>query len=149
MYRVIYNDCAGKNTRSKCQRTKESMINICTLLDCIPMTTYNWINWKRLRLTIINNYKLVRLHVQRSFRISLSVRVSVSDHPIKCTIKYCTNKPFHKLNQCIPARSTRHYILLHKYQFMVQPPVKVALLQIFRIFVEGEYSLYVYTAHTL
>ena len=52
-------------------------------------------------------------HTRRRFCASLSVRVSNSYHSLKYGIMFLTNKPGHKIYQCMPARSTRHYTVLH------------------------------------
>ena len=98
---------------SSCQRTKEPMRNLCALLNCVPMTTYNETNWKRPRVTIMHFYKIIRFHVRRCFCSRLSVRGDSSGQPIKCTIKYLTIKICHKLHHWIPTRTTRNYTLLH------------------------------------
>ena len=89
------------------------MRNLCALLDYVPITTYIIINWKFLCIPIIHIYKLVQFHISRHFRTSPSVRVSDSGQPVKCSIKYIKNKPYHKIHRCIPARSTFYYTLLH------------------------------------
>ena len=55
----------------------------------------------------------VWFHIRRRVNSSLSIRVSDSGHPLNCDIKCCTNKPYHKLHHFKPARSIRHYTLLH------------------------------------
>ena len=71
------------------------------------------INRKRPRITIIHFYKLAGLHIRRHFFASLSIQVSYSGQPVKCTRKYCTKNPCHKIYQCIPELPTSHYKLRH------------------------------------
>ena len=89
------------------------MIKTCALPYYVHMTTYNQINQRRPRVTIIQFYILIWFHIQIHFHASLSVWVSSSGHTVKCTIKYITKNPFNKLHHCIPACSTWNHTLLH------------------------------------
>ena len=95
------------------QCTKEFTRNARMLLYYVPMTTYNWINFKCPRVTIIHFYKLIWYHIQRYFCARLSVRVSNSGQPVECARKHSKNKPCHKLHQWILSGSTYHNIILH------------------------------------
>ena len=98
---------------SKCQCTIKSTRNICMLLDYINITKFNPIKLKRLHVPTPHFYKLIRLHILSKFCSSLSIRVSDSVQTLMCSKTKCTDKTCHKLHHYIPARSTRHQILLH------------------------------------
>ena len=103
----------GGNIASKFQRITESMRNIHVLLYYVNMTTYSPFNGKLPRVPIIHFYILIWFHIRRKICSGLSLRVFYPGHPVKCTRKYCTNKPFHTLHHYIPEHSTRHRTLLH------------------------------------
>ena len=94
------------------------MKKVCTLLDYVHVTTNNRINGKHPLISIIQIYIIVRFHIQRCFRVSLSVGVSDSGRPATCARKYRTIGTCHKLQCWIPACSSRHYILLHTPMIM-------------------------------
>ena len=103
----------GGNIASKFQRTIEYTRNVRKLLYYFHITMYNIINCKCPRVPIVHFYKLVLFNIQRYFRASLSIRLSGSIQPVKCTRQYCTNNTCHKLHHYIPARSMGHRTLLH------------------------------------
>ena len=113
VYNVIYNYSAGKNTMPKFQCTEEFTRKVCALLYYINMTTHNQINWKCPRVLIVQIYRLVQFHPQRSFCASLSVRVSHSGRPVTYTRQFFANYPGQRIYCCMPTRSTRHHTLLH------------------------------------
>ena len=59
VYHMLYNDRAGKNTMSKCQRTEQFMRKVLTLIYYNHMTTYNQIDWKFPRVIVIHLYIIV------------------------------------------------------------------------------------------
>ena len=105
VYHTLYNDSAGKNTMSKCQRTDGFMRKVCGLLYYVHKTTYYRINCNRPCV-------LVRFHTQRRFCAILSVRTPDSHHPVTYVSQFCTNTPCHKMYPCMSVRSTRHRTLL-------------------------------------
>ena len=100
---------------SRYQRTSESTINVRTLLFYINMNTYIRINGKRPRVSIIHFYILLRLHTQRNFYASLSVRLSNSGYPVNCSRKGFTDNPCHNLHNYVSSRSTHHNTFLHTH----------------------------------
>ena len=98
---------------SKCQRSEQFTGKLRALLYYVHITTYNWINCKYPRILIVNFYRLVWFYTRRCFCASLSVKVLNLGHPVSYVRKYCTKKTGHKIYLWIPARSTRHYTLLH------------------------------------
>ena len=89
------------------------MRNVCALLYYVHIFTKNRINGKLPCAPIIHFYIIVWFHIRRHFLAILSIRVSDSGYPVNCTRKHSTNNPCHKLHHFMPARSTRHYTLLH------------------------------------
>ena len=89
------------------------MRNVHTLLGCVTITTYIWINCRRLRVPIIQFFTTIRLHMKRHFSASLSMRLSYSGQTVKCALKYRTDKTYNKQHHCIPARYGQHCTLLH------------------------------------
>ena len=106
VYRVLYNDSAGENTLSKCQRTDEFTRKVRTLLYYIHTTTCNRINYNLPRV-------LLQFHTRRRFRTSLSVRASNSAYPVTYARQFCKNKYGQKIYWYILVRSTRHRTLIH------------------------------------
>ena len=113
MYHGLCRNCAWKNITSRFQCTIKSIRNVRALLDYVNMTTYNKINRKPSRVTIIQFYILVWFHIQRHFCASISVRVSDSGHTVKQARKYITKKHCKKLHQYTTEQSTRHHTLLY------------------------------------
>ena len=106
VYHVLYNDSAGKDNISKCQRKEEFTRTVHALLYYIYITTYNIINCNCPCV-------LIRFHTQRRFRASLSTRVSDSGHPVTYFRKFCTNKPYHRIYRLMSVLSTWNHTLIH------------------------------------
>ena len=112
------------------------MRNFRSLPDYVHMNTNNRINRKRPRFTIIQFYILIQFYIRGRFCASLPFRISDSIQPAKCYRKYCMDKTYHKLHHCTPARSKRHYALLHtptilhtKIVFAILSSVKENIIQ--------------------
>ena len=125
-----YNNSAGNNTMSRCQRTKEFRIIIRAILYYVNMTTYNRINWKCPRILIMHFYWLILFHIQICFCARLYLRVTVSSHPVTYSRQFCSKNPVKNisLNVSTTHDIIRFHIILRFYRrrhFSCHPVTRV------------------------
>ena len=115
---MIYDNITRQNTMSKFQHTETLRRNVCALLYYIHMTSYDQINFKFPHVLIIRFYRLVQFYTQGRFCASLSVRVSISGHPVTYVSQFCTNNTGQKYTaacQHAPHDIIRFYTILRFY----------------------------------
>ena len=87
--------------------------HIYALLYYVYTNTYNQINRNCPRVIIMYFCRLVQFHTRRRFRVSLSVRVSDSGHPVTYYRQFCRNKAGRNIYRCMTVHSTRHHTLIN------------------------------------
>ena len=92
-----------------------SIRNVCVILYYAFMDLYNLINDKLLHIHTIQFYILTWFNIKIHFSDRLSVRVSNSDQPVNCAIKFHTRLTCHNLYNYTPDLFTHHHTIIYTH----------------------------------